>query len=510
MTTTYSDYSKDKIGWFFGLSGPQVAVVALAALPPLWAVRSSDWSSAALLVVVWTTIAAVTIVPVRGRSATGWLIAVTAHAVGDLTGWSRFRNLATTGATEDLAVADLPGVLHAIQVHDGPPHGPHLTRVAIIQDHAAKTWAVTAAVTHPGIGMTEPAERDRLGRGLSDLLDLAARTELIDEILLVVRSVPDDGAERDLWLQRHRRPDGPPLATRINDDLARGLTPASVRTEAFVTIVVRESRIARSAREAGGGLDGRARTLHLLMAEVEAQFRGGMSMTSVSWLTSAELALACRTGFAPSDRVAIIDALAAAEHEGAINTGVNTRVNTEVPWAMAGPSGADAVVRHYSHDAWNSISATIKLPDRGAVIGALAPVLTPGEPDERRSFVVAFPILRQSAADRRAANAEWAADVGIALRTKAGMRMRAKQRDNAAKAHGMDHKLARGNALTRPYAVCTVTVPKTARIAEFGRRLDGAVRRAGFAPLRLDLAQDAAFAASTVPLGVSLTRRGDS
>ena len=33
---------------------------------------------------------------------------------------------------------------------------------------------------------------------------------------------------------------------------------------------------------------------------------------------------------------------------------------------------------------------------------------------------------------------------------------------------------------------------------------------AGFAPLRLDLSQDVAFAASTIPLGVSLTRKGSS
>ena len=86
--------------------------------------------------------------------------------------------------------------------------------------------------------------------------------------------------------------------------------------------------------------------------------------------------------------------------------------------------------------------------------------------------------------------------------------LRAKQRAEAAKAHGMDDKLARGNSMTRPYAVCTVTVPKTARVAEYARRLDAAVRRAGFAPLRLDLSQDAAFAASTIPLGISLSHEG--
>ena len=85
------------------------------------------------------------------------------------------------------------------------------------------------------------------------------------------------------------------------------------------------------------------------------------------------------------------------------------------------------------------------------------------------------------------------------------MKTRAREQQAVARTRGLDAKLASGNALVRPYAVATVTVPKTARIAEYGRRLDASIRRAGFAPLRLDLAQDAGFAASTIPLGVSLT-----
>jgi hypothetical protein len=325
-------------------------------------------------------------------------------------------------------------------------------------------------------------------------------TGLIDEVLFVVRTVPDDGAERDLWTAQHRQPGAPRLSRQVNDDLRDGLASASVRTEAFVTIVVPEDRIGRDARECGGGLEGRARVLHGLMSEVEAQLRGGMAMTQLSWLTSPQLALACRTGFAPADRASIIDALAQREKDA--------HVNADVPWAMAGPSGADPLVRHYSHDAWNSLSCTITLPAKGAVMGALAPVLTPGEAGERRSFLVAYPILQPTAADRRTATSEWAADLGEELRHKAKIKQRARSRHETAKARGVDAKLARGSALTRPYAVCTVTVPKTARIAEYGRRLDASVRRAGFAPLRLDLSHDVGVAASTVPLGVSLTRRG--
>ena len=40
MTVIYSDYTRARIGWFFGLSGPQLATVALSSLPMFWAIQS--------------------------------------------------------------------------------------------------------------------------------------------------------------------------------------------------------------------------------------------------------------------------------------------------------------------------------------------------------------------------------------------------------------------------------------------------------------------------------------
>ena len=142
-------------------------------------------------------------------------------------------------------------------------------------------------------------------------------------------------------------------------------------------------------------------------------------------------------------------------------------------------------------------------------MGALAPVLTPSDPGERRSLAVVYPIVSRRSADRKTATSEWAADLGEELRVKAKVKQRAKSRAETAKVRGLDGKLASGHALVRPYAVVAVTVPKTQRVAEYGRRLDAAIRRAGYAPLRLDLAQDLGFAAATIPLGLSLTRHGD-
>lgn len=502
MSLIYNEYSKARIGWFlFGLTGWQAAVVALSMLPVFWSLKAQAWTSAGMFLLICVAVVLVTVVPVRGRSAIGWIMASTAFAVGGLTGWTRFRAHATRGQVEDLAQVDLPGSLTGIEIHEGPPTGLAGARVAIIQNHAARTWAATAAIVHPGTGMRDVDDRVRMGCGLADLLDQASRTELIDEVLFLLRTVPEDGAERDQWIARHRRVDGPAQVAAINDELQQVLTRASVRTEAFVSIVVPEARIGKAAKESGRGIEGRAQVLHGLMAEVEAQLKGGMGVTSVSWLTSPELAIACRTGFAPGDRAGIIDAV--------LSSGRQSEVNAEVPWAMAGPSGADPVARHYSHDAWNSISATIKLPVKGAVLGALAPVLTPTTPGERRSYLVAYPILSQHQAARASATSEWSADMGEGLRQKARMKSSTKSRDEAAQVRSLEAKLARGNAVTRPYAVCTVTAPKTARIAEFGRRLDASIRRAGFSPLRLDLSQDVAFAASVVPLGVSLTRKSD-
>lgn len=503
MTQVYDQYSKARIGWLpFGLTGWQGTIIAISTLPVFWSLNTQAWASAAMFALICVGITLVTVVPVRGRSAIGWISASTTFAVGGLTRWTRFRSRAATGKPSDLAEVDLPGALAGIEIHEGPPTGLSGARVAIIQNHATRTWAATAAIVHPGTGMRDADDRARMGQGLADLLEQVGRTELVDEVLFLVRTVPEDGAERDQWIARHRRADGPAQVRIVNDELQQVLTGASVRTEAFVTIVAPESQLGKAAKESGRGVEGRAQVLYSAMAEVEAQLKGGMGCTSVAWLTSPQLAIACRTGFAPGDRAGIIDALTA--------HGSDPGVNADVPWAMAGPSGADAAARHYSHDAWNSISATLKLPIKGAVLGALAPILAPTGAGERRSYLVAFPILSQSKAVRASATSEWTTDMGQALRDKARMKQNTKSKDEARQVRGLEEKLARGSALTQPYAVCTVTAPKTARIAEYGRRLDASIRSAGFSGLRLDLAQDLAFAASVVPLGVSLTRKGDA
>lgn len=497
--TAYNDYTPARIGFLFGLSLPQLVVVAVSGLPLMSALGRGAWVALAMLVPLWVMVVVLTVVPVRGRSAVGWLGASILYLVAAGTGRSQFRGTVAKGEAAALDKPDLPGALNSIEIHEGAPTGPRQDRYALIQNHATATWAMTAAVVHPGTGLIGADERELMGQGLTELINGCSRTELIDEILLYVRTVPDDGAERAQWLASRQRQDAPAISRQINQDLQEILSTVSVRTECYVTFVVPESRLARHAKEAGGGLQGRANILYTLAHEVEAHLSGGVRMASVRWLTSPDLAAAVRTGFAPGDRAGIVEAVAAADHQPG--------VAASVPWALAGPSGADPAVRHYSHDAWNSVSATVRLPSNGVVLGAWAPILRPAKPGERRSCVMAFPVMTQSQATTKVSNKGMLADMADGLRERAQIQQRSRDKAEADKTRRLESKVGvSGQALCEPYAVVTVTVPKTQRVAEFGQYLDSSIRGAGFQPLRLDLAQDVAFAASTVPLGVSLAR----
>ena len=499
MSASYGEYMRDRTGWFFGLTGVQLTLLVLTGVPVWVSINGALWGWLALWLPLWGLIVLLVVVPVRGWSAAQWVGLLAAHACGGVMGWTRWQSKVAAGLVEDLGEADLPGVLAGVQIHDGPPYGHLMNRIAVIQNHAQRTWAATARIEHPGLGLTEGDARDRMGAGLAELCEAATRTELVDTVAIQVRTVPDDGAEREDWVRLHRKPGGPALAREVNEQLAQQLMPASVRSEAFVTVVVGEDRIGRSAKRAGGGVAGRARVLYGALGEIEARLLGPMGCNQVRWLDSPGLAVAIRTGFEPGDRVV----LAGADIAHRANTGVAAGV----PLAAAGPTTACSELRQHAHGDWASITDTILLLEQGAILGALAPVLVPSAPGERRSLTVFFAPVSARSADKVTGREEMSAITGSELRRRTGRLERAKERRAVTRVKATDEKLARGRSLVRPCAAVSVTVPANWPVGEFGRRLDAAVRLAGYVPQRLDGAQDSAFAAATIPLGAGVPRR---
>jgi hypothetical protein len=498
MTVYGASATRDRQGWFLGLTGAQVSLVLAAAFPCWLALSVGQWAALLVLVPLWLVAVVLICVPVRGWSAAQWIGVVARHLVGHATGWTRFQSMAAAGEIDEPAEADLPGVLAGIQIHDGPPMSGRVMRPAIIQDHAARTWAATARVSHPGIGMADEDDRVRMGASLAELFEAASASSQVDVLAICVRTVPDDGTERAEWVHQHARATEPEISSRIRTQLNASINGAAVRTEAFVTVVVREDAIAKDARRAGRGIAGRARILYGILAEVESRLMGAIGCTQVTWLDSADLAIAIRTGFEPGDAAALADSVIHHDYDDGIATGV--------PVAAAGPANATTAMRSYRHGEWQSIATTILLPRKGAVMGALARALVPSQVGERRALTVFFRPVGQAVAERVTGRAEMSATMAAEVRRKVGRVERARERRAVAQLHDTDEKLERGRSLVRLSSSLAVTVPATWDAQDYGRRLDAAVRLCGFTPLPLDGAHDAAFAAAVIPLGSGLPK----
>lgn len=496
----YGAWSRDRQGWFLGLGGGAWTVILIGGLPLLLAIDAHAWALAAAWTPAWALLIALVSVPVHGRAGHRWSADCLLRCVGAVTGWSQWQSRAATGVAEDLDEPDLPGVLSGICTYDGPPFGPLLSRPVIVADNRERTWAAVARVTHPGIGLSEVAARAAMGNGLSELLESAATVELVSRIAVQVRTTGDDGAERAAWQRAHLRTNAPRLALVVDAELSQLTVQAGVRREVFVTVVVPEHRIARQARQAGGGVDGRARVLYSVMREVEARLLGAVGCTAVTWLDSPALAAAIRTGYAPDARAMLTTAEIAAR--------TDPRVSGRLPMAAAGPTTAPSPQRRcYAHDAWQTVSCTILLPDKGAVMGALAPVFTPTGAGERRAVTVFFEPIPGRTAQRLVGSESMSSDLAAEVRRRSGFQLRAAHRRDAARVEDQDQRLADGDALVRVAVAAAVTVPATWSSSDYGRRLESSITGCGFTPLRLDLAQDSGFAAACIPLGIGLPRR---
>ena len=80
MSMIYSDYNRDRIGWFFGVSGWQLALLAASALPVIISLQHGAWMAALLFSAMWLLVLVITVVPVP-RSRLAGLLAGRAGAV---------------------------------------------------------------------------------------------------------------------------------------------------------------------------------------------------------------------------------------------------------------------------------------------------------------------------------------------------------------------------------------------------------------------------------------------
>lgn len=489
--------NRERAGWVLGLTPAQaLACVALAA-PVLVSMSAGRWAQAFTLIAVDGGLAALIVIPVRGRSAFRWLADLVMFETGVMMRWSPWQSRAATGLAGPAGEPDLPGVLARVEFPDGPPFRDQ-GRLCLIHDTADGRWGATARLTHSGVGMLSDTECERLAARLGNLLIAIGHREVVDRLSLLVRTVPDDGTEYDVWRAGHEAPDAPALAREATDELDRTIGSVSVRTELFVTVSGTEAALRRPAQAAGGGLDGRASVLYRVLDGLDDALKS-LGVRSVTWLTSARMAEAIRTGFNPAAAAVLTNQhLTRAHHPDDDEGGL--------PLAAAGPTFAPTpAARAYHHDGFSSVSYAVMMPEAGTVFGSLGPLLAVRTAGERRTLAIHYEVLSARAASRAVQTNRFRNNVMTDWKSNKGFTTTAADQRKAGGARSQESAVAAGHSMVRFTVAASVTVPAGWNLEDHAAKLENDAS-GRFRLLRLELAQPSAFVAAALPVGIGLPR----
>jgi len=326
--------------------------------------------------------------------------------------------------------------------------------------------------------------------------------EVIDRMSLLVRTVPDDGTEYQLWRAAHTDPDAPSLARAATEQLDAVIGSISVRTELFVTVSGSATALARPAKAAGGGVAGHGYALYRVLDGLEDGVKA-LGVRTVEWLSSTGLAEAIRTGFNPAAAAGLTT-----EHLTRAGTvEVNGHPDAAgLPLSMAGPTQAPSpTARAYHHDGFSSVSYAVLMPE-ATVFGSLAPLLGVRTAGERRTLAIHYEVLGARAAARAVAANRFRANVVSDWKRQTGFSATAVDEHAAGGALAQERAVAAGHAMVRFTVASAITVPADWNLEDHAARLESDAS-GRFRLLRLELAQDSGFVAAALPVGIGLPRK---
>ncbi|MBP2371978.1 SCO6880 family protein [Pseudonocardia parietis] len=485
---------KEGMGWIAGMTPAQAFLIIAACAPAILAMSRNQWSQTLGWGAFAALLAFLILVPIHGRPAFRWLADLVVFQTGVLMRWSPWQSRAAAGLAGPRTEPDLPGVLSRMQFPDGPEF--HGSRICLLHDTAEGRWGATAKLTHSGVGMLADDECERLAARLGSMLVGLGHREVIDRISLLVRTVPDDGTEYAVWRERHQRPDAPPLAHQVTAEIDRDVASVSVRTELFVTVSGTEESLRRPAKAAGGGVAGRAYALYRLLEGIADGLKA-LDVQSVTWLTSTGVAEAIKTGFNPATAASL-------KHQHLAHPDADGTVG--LPISQAGPALAPTpAARAYHHDGFSSVSYAVQPPESGTIFGSLGPLLAVRTAGERRSLQIHYEILSQAAAAREVRSNRFRNNVLIDAKAQRGFNTTAIDTRRQSGARDQEAAVAAGHALVRFTVASALTVPADWNVEDHAARLEND-SSGRFRLLRLELAQDSAFVAAALPVGIGLPR----
>jgi hypothetical protein len=204
------------------------------------------------------------------------------------------------------------------------------------------------------------------------------------------------------------------------------------------------------------------------------------------------MAAALRTGYNPATAAALaVERLCGGGGPG-------------LPLAAAGPTLAPTpAARAFHHDGFSTVSWAVLMPENGVGFGALGPLLAVRTAGERRTLAIHYEILSARASARAVQRQRYRANIIRDVKASRGFSTTAADQRTSSSSRDQEHAVAAGAAMVRFTVATSVTVPSSWPVEDHAARLEndatGRLR-----VLRLELAQDSAFVAAVLPVGIGL------
>jgi hypothetical protein len=500
QAATYSGWQSERSGFMGNLSGPGFLLMTAAAVVALVPVYAHSWSSALVCLPVAAVLLALAYGRVMGLSAEQWVVLAIRHQIAV----ASQRNLFYSGlyAPYDKhgeQPMDLPGVLARLRILDAPDGLGG--QVGIVHNPVDGTYTLIARVTFPGLALVDTDRQNgRVEAWAAFLRGQCKEDGAITRIQVHQRSLPDDGAALRSWTQRHTSPDAPQVAVQALADLMESAGPAATIRETYLSVTLSSSRARLAVKGAGGGQVGAAA---VLVREFNAMSStlSSAGLQIVELLNPRKVAQVIRTAYDPEAQLMLAARNAAAENPAW--TGAAPGVDP----ALAGPAAAETSWGHYQHDGAYTVCYQVRGWPRSDVYATfLQPLLRPRS-NARRSLSLVYEPVGPGKARQELARERTKRDTTRMVRSKTGRSESEDERLESATARAQDVARASGHGVVRMVGLIAVTVTSLEELETACAELQADASDAGLELRRAWGAQDEAFAAAALPLGMGLPAR---
>ncbi|MDR2975446.1 MAG: PrgI family protein [Propionibacteriaceae bacterium] len=279
-----------KRGLLLGLSGPQLACLAIAAISIIVALYSGGGIWLAWTAPAWATTATLALVSMNGRKLIDWTPICARWVKRIYQGQTMFtRRIAKPRPAGTLA---LPGDAAALRQWVDTQTG-----AVMIHDPHNATLTAVVDVTHPSFTLLDPAEQERRVQSWGRVLATCCRSGRIARLQVLERTLPDSGSGLADWWRLQGNDDGSWTA-KVYRELIDRAGPASERHATTISLALDMKAAGRAIRGAGGGMRGAAAVLAQEMNTLTTALRSA-DLNPGHWLTPEELAFMLRTAYDP-------------------------------------------------------------------------------------------------------------------------------------------------------------------------------------------------------------------